>query len=121
MIKETVRNKSFIFYESFHEAINEMQPEDALKAYNAITRYGLYNEEPNFDDNSTLKVFFKMGKPLIDSNMQKRANGSKGGRKPKDKDNERESQATSQSVISQKLLNLGINKQPIMEDDELPF
>lgn len=70
-------NESFVFYASFYEAISELDPEDQLACYNAITRYALFGEEPQ--SGGIVKAVFKLVKPNIDANQKKREAGRKGG------------------------------------------
>ena len=65
---------SFVFYESFYDAIKEIPEEDQLKAMKAIIDYGLYQIVPNLKGIS--KVIFMMAKPNLDANYTKWKNGS---------------------------------------------
>ena len=70
--------ESLLFYKSFDEAIELLSDEDQLKAYRAITKYGLYGIEPNLDGVSG--AVFLLAKPQIDANNRRYENGKRGGR-----------------------------------------
>ena len=74
--------ESFIFYETFAKQLDCLSDELQLKFYKAITRYGLYGEEPHFTG-LELSVWIPI-KTGIDNAKQRRektaANGKKGGR-----------------------------------------
>lgn len=67
----------FVFYASFYEAIEELEPEDKLAVYNAVCQYGLFGIEP--ECGGTVKAMFKLIKPQIDANTKRREAGRKGG------------------------------------------
>ena len=68
--------ESFIFYDSFLTAIDELDSETKLKVYEAITHYALKNEEPNLT--GIAKAIFSLIKPQIDANNKRYENGKKG-------------------------------------------
>lgn len=75
-------NESFVFYRSFLDAIQEMNPNDQLATLMAICNYAIYGKEPELT--SVLpKAIFTIAKPSLDANITKRANGKKGGRPKK--------------------------------------
>lgn len=48
--KKTDEEKSgYVFYETFYEAIKDLPDETKLRFYNAITEYGLFHIEPDFE------------------------------------------------------------------------
>lgn len=84
---------SVVFYRSFLEAINELEPEDQVKAFRAILEYGLNGEEP--ECKGPAKSVFIMARPQIDANTKKYENGRRGGRPVSDGDNACERQETA--------------------------
>ncbi len=70
---ENLNRSSFVFYESFYEAIKEIPEEDQLKALKAIIDYSLYRTVPELK--GTSKVIFMMAKPNLDANYTKWKNG----------------------------------------------
>lgn len=74
---------SFVFYESFYEAISELGLQQQAKIYNAICQYALFGTEPNLS--GVLSSVFKLIRPQIDANNQRYENGKKGGRPLKSK------------------------------------
>lgn len=68
---------SFVFYKSFWEALNELDPDDRLACYDAICAYALTGEEP--ESTGTVKAVFKLVRPNIDANQRKKEAGRKGG------------------------------------------
>lgn len=72
---------SFIFYNSFLEALDELEPEVQLIVYQAIARYSLREEMPALE--GTAKAIFSLIKPQIDANNKRYEDGCKGGRPQK--------------------------------------
>lgn len=75
--------ESFIFYDSFLNAIDELDKETQLEVYQAITHYALRGEEPSL--NGVAKAIFHLIKPQIDANNKRYEDGCKGGRPKKEK------------------------------------
>lgn len=68
---------SFVFYESFYDAISEL---DCVKFYEimrAIMGYALYGEEPELTYAET-RMIFKLIKPQLDANQKRYEDGKKG-------------------------------------------
>lgn len=74
---------SFIFYNSFLEAIDELDKDTQLEIYQAITHYSLRGEEPSL--NGVAKAIFSLIRPQIDANNKRYEDGCKGGRPKKEK------------------------------------
>lgn len=72
-----------IFYESFYEACKDLSPADRFATYDAIIAYGCAGVLPE-KLKGTPKAIFTMAKPLLDANIERKANGAKGGRPRKD-------------------------------------
>lgn len=72
-------DESMIFYSSFYEAIDGFGDEEQLTVLKAIIEYGLYGKVP--DLRGAQRGIFRIAKPLIDANKERRENGKKGGRK----------------------------------------
>lgn len=75
--------ESMVFYATWYEAADDEGEEFRNKFVNQVLRYGLYKEIPDNSDNPIANAMFKLIKPLIDSNVEKRKNGRKGGRPKK--------------------------------------
>lgn len=73
-----MKRKSFVFYESFLEAIELLPEEEQLSVYRAIVTYGIEGEE--IDLTGAARIAFVLIKPIIDKNNQRYQNGLKGGR-----------------------------------------
>lgn len=78
----------FIFYASFYEAISELEPEQQLECYTAISEYALFGRE--VETTGVVKAIFSLIKPQINANNQRYENGKKGGRPKVDKNNQDE-------------------------------
>lgn len=78
---------SLVIYRSTVEAGNTLSEKQRLKFYESLFNYALDDIEPE-GLNGTMKIFFELTKPLIDSNNRKYKNGCKGGR-PKDDESPR--------------------------------
>lgn len=77
-------NNSFVFYESFWDAIRLLPKEERLEAFETICEYALNDALPDGLLPGT-EIVFTLVKPQIDANNQRRSNGTKGGRPPKEK------------------------------------
>ncbi|MBP5307211.1 MAG: hypothetical protein J6Y79_04085 [Paludibacteraceae bacterium] len=73
--------ESMIFYRSFYEALEGLPDEMRLRVLDSVIRYGLYEEEPEL--NGVEASLFRLIKPQIDANVERRENGKKGGRPKK--------------------------------------
>lgn len=72
-------DESMVFYSSFYEALDGFNDEDKLEMLKAIIEYGLYGTLPELYGASW--SIFRLVKPQIDANVERRENGKKGGRK----------------------------------------
>lgn len=75
---------SYVFYNSFHEALKELPMAEYGEVLFAVNEYALNGIEPQFDS-MVARVAFTLIKPQIDANREKRENGKLGGR-PRQKD-----------------------------------
>ena len=87
--------ESFVFYQSFYEALKELPDDVRLKLYDMISVYALTGEEP--DCNGIEKAVFSLIKPQIKANNQRYKNGCnaaefgvRGGRPRKPQENPEE-------------------------------
>lgn len=69
---------SLVFYKSFQTAIKRLPEDQQLKALWAIIDYGLDGVEPKED--GLYLVAYDMAKPQVDANIERKANGYRGGR-----------------------------------------
>lgn len=85
---------SFIMYRSYVEALMFLPDAQRLRVLDAIMRYGLNGEEPNFSEQEKVeKAFFILIRPQLQANNIRYENGKKGaeygslgGRPPKSVD-----------------------------------
>lgn len=75
------KRDSFVFFRSFFEAVEDLEPEDFKEVVTMIAKYALDREEPKCTGIS--KAMFSLMKPIIDSNHQRWLNSKKGGRHKK--------------------------------------
>ena len=73
--------ESLIFYQSFARAIKKLPESEQLKALWSIIDYALEDKEP--DGDGMYMVVYEMAKPQINANVERKRNGSRGGRPPK--------------------------------------
>jgi hypothetical protein len=66
----TQKTINFLFYPSYFEAIETLSKKNRLIAYEAIVKYGLYEEEPINLPKVVLSIF-TIAKPNIDANRRK--------------------------------------------------
>jgi hypothetical protein len=71
---------SFIFYRSFLNSIQHLEPNEQLELFHAIVCYGLDQDEPEMS--RYVRAVWESIKPQLDANQRKYENGCKGG-KPK--------------------------------------
>ena len=90
-----------VFLPSFYEAIKDLPDNVRLGVYDAVVCYGLYGELIEMEP--TVKCLFTLIKPNIDASQRRyrtaKANGSKGGRPPK---NQTGNQCENQDSDSEK-------------------
>jgi hypothetical protein len=72
-------NESFIFYQSFHKALESLPAENYKNVMIAISKYALYGEEPELDG-IEYSIFILM-KPQVDANNRRRKSGVENGYK----------------------------------------
>lgn len=72
-------NGSFVFYESFWRAIENLPAEKYKECMQALLAYAIDGYEVDTDD-LMVNMYVSMAKPLIDANTTRRENGGKGGR-----------------------------------------
>ena len=77
---------SFVFYDSFRDAVEDMNYKDRLAFYEAIINYSLDGKPPD-ELSKELVRMFKLVKPQLDANTKRKKDGKKGGR-PSKKDDE---------------------------------
>jgi hypothetical protein len=73
-----VNRKSFVFYDSFYQAMSYLNDKEKIQYIEAICNYSLFNITIEMD--LKIEAMFALIKPQIDANIKKRENGKKGGR-----------------------------------------
>lgn len=68
--------KSMVFYKSFVEATDCLDPEMYKRVMQAILHYGIYGKEPKLE--GIEKSLFMLVKPQIEANNTRYENGKKG-------------------------------------------
>lgn len=76
--------KSFIFYNSFYEAIKDLDKKDRAELFEAICELGLNNNEIKLTGMNA--ILFKLIKPQLLANTKRYEDGKKGGRPTKEED-----------------------------------
>lgn len=71
---------SMILFRNWYEVLKDMDGDKFKKAFCMLAEYALNRVEPEVIDDKELKMFFKMAKPAVDSNIQKKLSGSIGGK-----------------------------------------
>lgn len=72
-----------IFYDSFYTAIKNLSDEDRLQIYDAIIGFAVEGKEPE-KLNSIPQMIYTIAKPMMEANIERKKNGSLGGRPRKD-------------------------------------
>lgn len=88
--------ESLIFYQSFARAIKKLPESEQLKALWSIIDYALEDKEP--DGDGMYMVVYEMAKPQIDANVERKRNGSRGGRPTKVPEKPKEQKKQVESV-----------------------
>lgn len=106
-------NEAFTFYGSFYDAIKELDDADRLAVYDAICSYAITGEVP--DLTGVAAMAFKLMRPNIDANLQKRAAGKKGGESKPEADAKQtaskpEADANQQNITEQNKTKTKQNK-----------
>ena len=73
-----VNRKSFVFYDSFYQAMSYLNDKEKIQYIEAICNYSLFDITIEMD--LKIEAMFALIKPQIDANIKKRENGKKGGR-----------------------------------------
>jgi len=73
-----VNRKSFVFYDSFYQAMSYLNDKEKIQYIDAICNYSLF--DITIDMDLKIEAMFALIKPQIDANIKKRENGKKGGR-----------------------------------------
>ena len=73
-----VNRKSFVFYDSFYQAMSYLDDKEKIQYIEAICNYSLFDITIEMD--LKIEAMFALIKPQIDANIKKRENGKKGGR-----------------------------------------
>ena len=90
---------SFVFYDSFRDAVEDMDDKDRLAFYEAIINYSLDGKPPD-ELSKELVRMFKLVKPQLDANTKRKKDGKKGGR-PSKKDSENLSNNYDKPMVSE--------------------
>lgn len=115
---------AFVFYRNFYEAIRMLPDKsDRADVYEAIAAYSMDGIEP--DLNGVSAAIFTIIKPSLDKNIQRAANGKKGGRpkltktKHEPNTNQTETKAKPTQNLTPENQNLIKNKELIIKNEEL--
>ena len=93
----------FVFYRSFADALDELDPEIFKEIMQAVYRYALDGIEPE-DLSAMGKLAFSLIRPQIDANAVRRSHGQNGGRPKKEKPVVIESETSGYETENQWLL-----------------
>ena len=81
-VQAAPRPESFVFYESFFNAIKNLPKEYQMELFIAICEYGLYRKPPVFKESAFrqfVEAIWESIRPSMDVNYQRRLNGLRGG------------------------------------------
>lgn len=84
---------SFVFYQSFHNALRHLDGETYKQAMNIICEYAFTGELPECD--GVVAMAFELIKPQLDANAKRRENGKKGGRPKETKEEPKQNQTVT--------------------------
>ena len=114
---------SFIFYRSFFESIGELPDAFRLAMYDAICRFALNHEEPDFGSGADAPFFRALWgviRPVLDANWQRFLNGRRGGAPEGNKNARKNNQETTenQPENNQKQANKDKDKDKDVDEDK---
>ena len=91
--------EGFTFFKSYLDQIEKVPEEHRLAAYEAICRYAIYGEEPDFSDGSAIfaDLIFTGARPTLDAAIRKSENGKAGGRGNKKQEESTEAEPEKQT------------------------
>ena len=73
--------RSFVFYESFLDALDDVPKKFRLRGYEALANFAIRGIEPEFSEEDwPLKILFKSVRVQIEKNLERREQGKSGGR-----------------------------------------
>ena len=101
-----VSRKSFSFFVSYIEAIEELPEKEQLAVLKAIIKYALFDEEPEGFKGIKQAVFLLV-KPTLDKSKQKSASGKQGGSKAKAKRKQNGSKQEANAECASVLPSIG--------------
>ena len=116
--------ESFIFYDSFLDAIDELEPDIQLQVFQAIAKYSLKDEMPKLT--GIAKAIFTLIKPQIDANNKRYENGKKGagfgilGGRPK-KQKPQENPKETPNVNDNVNVNVNVNDNVNVNENLIPL
>lgn len=75
----------FTFYASFYTAIKKLPENEQLAFYDGLCRFAFFGEYPKPELGSMSDLAYTSILPNVEASIQRRQNGAKGGRPPKEK------------------------------------
>ena len=109
-----IERKSFIFFRSYADALEELPDESYVRIMKAISHFALDGEEPKLE--GLEKSFFLAIKPVLLNSVKKYENGKKGGR-PKSIVGEKPNETKTKPNETKTKPNETIQEQPITNKD----
>lgn len=103
----TTMNNSFVFYRSFFDATEDMTDAEFRQAMTALMTYALDGEEP--DVSGLIKTFFRMAKPQVDANQDKKNKGGAPVGNQNAKKQPKQPQNNLKTTKQQKQPNVNVN------------
>ena len=100
-------NNSFVFYRSFFDATEDMTDAEFRQAMTALMTYALDGEEP--DVSGLIKTFFRMAKPQVDANQDKKNKGGAPVGNQNAKKQPKQPQNNLETTKQQKQPNVNVN------------
>lgn len=108
---------TFVFYRSFKECMSDLSDTDKLIMYEAISDYSLDLKEPHLV--GFPKALFSLIRPILDANIKRWKNGSKGGAPKGNSNNKGKNKLTeSQPKVNQGTTESQANKDKDKDKDK---
>ena len=109
-------NQSFVFYRSFADALEKMEPEECKACLMSLCSYALDGEERA--DTPISGMFLSLVKPQIDANTKRREAGRRGGKANGSKRKQTEANVKQSEANANANVNANVN---VKDNPPTPF
>lgn len=116
MKKEKAKRSSFVFYDSFAQAIQMCPEEDQLELFKGIADYALNYKEHKFESTYS-QLAWALIKPQLDANWRRYLNGCKGGAPMCNENARKQPKNNQETTKKQPNENVNVNANANVDDN----